>query len=117
MPPSLRSLLAIASLFCAGLNPLSAESPALDRPTIVCTVGMVADVARSVAGDRADVSSLIGPGVDPHLYKPTRSDIGRLLQADLVVAVGGRLGLAVGIGGEPFHRTGHPPSHRHHHYS
>ncbi|MBC02551.1 MAG: manganese transporter [Phycisphaerae bacterium] len=88
MHPSLRSLLAIASLFCGGLTPLSAESPALDRPTIVCTVGMVADVTRSVAGDRADVSSLIGPGVDPHLYKPTRSDIGRLMKADVVVAVG-----------------------------
>ncbi|MEM1330106.1 MAG: zinc ABC transporter substrate-binding protein [Planctomycetota bacterium] len=54
------------------------------RPTIVATVGMVADVVRSVAGDRADVVGLMGAGVDPHLYKPTRSDVQRLLGADVI---------------------------------
>lgn len=51
---------------------------------IVTTVGMVTDIVRQVAGDRATVVPLIGPGVDPHLYKPTRSDIERLLAADVV---------------------------------
>ena len=52
--------------------------------TIVCTVGMVGDIVQAVAGDRARVSSLMGEGVDPHLYKPTRTDIGRLMAADVV---------------------------------
>lgn len=52
--------------------------------TVVATVGMVADVVQRVAGDRAEVVGLIGAGVDPHLYKPTRSDIQRLLGADIV---------------------------------
>jgi manganese/zinc/iron transport system substrate-binding protein len=51
---------------------------------VVCTVGMVADVVRNVAGERAVVTGLMGPGVDPHLYKPTRSDIGTLMDADIV---------------------------------
>ena len=50
----------------------------------VATVGMVADIVRGVGGDRVEVISLMGPGVDPHLYKPTRTDIQRLLDADIV---------------------------------
>ena len=52
--------------------------------SIVATTGMVADTVRSVAGDRADVTGLINPGVDPHLYKASRSDIKRIMDADAV---------------------------------
>ncbi len=45
---------------------------------------MIEDVAREVAGDRAEVIGLMGPGVDPHLYKPTRSDVRRLMNADVI---------------------------------
>lgn len=53
-------------------------------PHIVCTVGMVTDIVKRVAGDRARVEGIIGEGVDPHLYQATRSDIAKLLSADLV---------------------------------
>ncbi len=78
----------VALLLAPIMSSTADASQASDRPSVVCTVGMVADVAGSVAGDRAVVTSLIGPGVDPHLHKPTRSDIGRLMQADLILAVG-----------------------------
>jgi manganese/zinc/iron transport system substrate-binding protein len=45
---------------------------------------MVTDIVREVAGDKARVTGLMGEGVDPHLYKPTRDDVARLLQADVV---------------------------------
>lgn len=51
---------------------------------VVCTTGMVADIARNVAGPRAEVVALIGEGVDPHLYKPTRDDVAKMLGADIV---------------------------------
>jgi len=51
---------------------------------IVATTGMVADAARAVAGERGEVVQLLGPGVDPHLYKPTRTDIATLTGADIV---------------------------------
>ncbi|HYD30172.1 MAG TPA: zinc ABC transporter substrate-binding protein, partial [Azospirillaceae bacterium] len=51
---------------------------------LVATTGMVADAVRAVAGDRAEVASLMGEGVDPHLYKLTRSDTVRLMRADAV---------------------------------
>ena len=52
--------------------------------TVVTTVGMVGDIVRQVAGDRGQVTSLMGEGVDPHLYKPTRDDVAKLLAADVV---------------------------------
>ena len=51
---------------------------------VVCTVGMITDIVRNVAGDYAEVEGIIGEGVDPHLYKPTRGDVVKLSQADVV---------------------------------
>ena len=57
-----------------------------ERPyTIVTTTGMIADVAQRVAGERAEVNNLIGEGVDPHLFTPTRSDVIALQSADVVL--------------------------------
>ncbi len=81
------SAFAIALMVClavASLQSCSAPSQMQGQYTIVATTGMVADVARHVAGDRAEVIGLMGSGVDPHLYKPTRSDIDRLLGADVI---------------------------------
>jgi len=50
----------------------------------VATTGMVADAVREVGGDRVEVVALMGPGVDPHLYRPTASDIARMARADAV---------------------------------
>jgi manganese/zinc/iron transport system substrate-binding protein len=50
----------------------------------VATTGMIADVVRNVAGDHVAVTQLMGQGVDPHLYKATRSDVTAMLRADVV---------------------------------
>lgn len=52
--------------------------------TIVTTCGMVTDIVREVAGEHAKVTGIMGEGVDPHLYKPTRDDVAKLLRADVV---------------------------------
>lgn len=57
---------------------------------ITCTIGMVSDIVRQIAGDKADVKGIIGESVDPHLYQPTRDDIVSLTGAD-VVFYNGRL--------------------------
>lgn len=51
---------------------------------IVCTTGMVADIVRQVVGELATVENLMGEGVDPHLYKPTRGDLLKLAKADVI---------------------------------
>ncbi len=52
---------------------------------VVATTSMIADAARTVAGDAADVAALLGAGVDPHSYRQTRSDIAAMTGADLVL--------------------------------
>jgi len=55
-----------------------------ERYTVVTTVGMITDIVRNVAGDKAEVRGLIGEGIDPHLYQPTRNDVMALSRADLI---------------------------------
>ncbi len=55
---------------------------------IGATVGMVGDIARAVAGDRGEVTFIIGAGVDPHVYNPTRSDVAVLLRSDIIFYAG-----------------------------
>ena len=64
------------------LLPLSAQA---DGPlNIVATTGMVGDAAAQVGGEFVEVQSLMGPGVDPHAYRQTRSDIVATARADVV---------------------------------
>ena len=55
---------------------------------IGATVGMVGDIARVVAGVKGDVTFIIGAGVDPHVYNPTRSDVALLLRSDIIFYAG-----------------------------
>ena len=61
------------------------------RPQIVATTTEAADLARNVAGDRAEVRSLLTPDSDPHEYEPRPGDIDALTGADLVLRSGGDL--------------------------
>lgn len=76
---------ALAALLVAG-SVTGGPSAAQAEPSyrIVATIGQVADIARAVAGARAEVVQLLGGGVDPHLYKLTRSDVAKLAGADVV---------------------------------
>ncbi len=83
--PALPMLAACAGLLlasCAQQAEPATDTP--DRFTIVCTVGMVADIVSHVAGERGVVTNIIGEGVDPHLYKTTRNDVAKLNAADII---------------------------------
>ncbi|MGE0757739.1 MAG: metal ABC transporter solute-binding protein, Zn/Mn family [Pirellulaceae bacterium] len=67
-----------------GTRQSTAERRTTGPYTIVTTCGMVTDIVGQVAGDQARVVGLLGEGVDPHLYKPTRNDVKQLLEADVV---------------------------------
>ncbi|HKK29141.1 MAG TPA: zinc ABC transporter substrate-binding protein [Alphaproteobacteria bacterium] len=70
-------------LICAWVaaRPAAAEAPL----NVVATTGMIADAARQVGGEMVNVRALMGPGVDPHSYRQTRTDIVALARADLVL--------------------------------
>lgn len=63
---------------------LVSTGAAQDRIRVTATVGMVADLVKRVGGDRVEVTALMGPGVDPHLYKASASDVTRLRRADVI---------------------------------
>jgi len=78
-------------LFCAGTHlavltvGILLGSPALSaQVNVVCTTSMVSDLVREIGGDKVRVASLMGPGVDPHLYKATAADVTRLQSAQII---------------------------------
>lgn len=52
---------------------------------VVATTSIIADTASRVAGRHARIEALMGPGVDPHLYKASEGDVRRLSEADLIL--------------------------------
>lgn len=71
-------LIAMGLMTCL---PLQADT---SRLQVVATTGMIADVLREIGDDRVEVRGLMGPGVDPHLYRQTRSDVIAMTRADAV---------------------------------
>ena len=86
----------------AGRGAVLATLPALAvaEPKAVATVGMLADVAQNVAGPCTTVETMMGPGIDPHLYQPSAGDVKLLFSADAILYVGhnleGQLGEVLG---------------------
>ncbi|MCC5946428.1 MAG: zinc ABC transporter substrate-binding protein [Bernardetiaceae bacterium] len=63
---------------------------------ITCTTNIVADLVKTIAGDSAEVVSLMGAGIDPHLYKASAGDLDKLADADVIfyngLALEGKMG-------------------------
>jgi len=79
---------ALPALAAALLSACSPGGNTPPKPDIVTTTTMVTDVVRSLAGDELTIHPLMGPGVDPHLYKPGQEDIQNLQMANVVVYSG-----------------------------
>jgi manganese/zinc/iron transport system substrate-binding protein len=81
-------LLAITAL-AAGCAPAKTTASAAEvaerRVRVVTTTNLITDLARKVGGNRVRVTGLMGPGVDPHLYKATAGDVRELVEADLIL--------------------------------
>jgi manganese/zinc/iron transport system substrate-binding protein len=86
-------LLVLAAPACAPQPPVD---PARDRIPVVATIGMITDVVARLGGERVTVEGLMGPGVDPHLYKASAGDVRRLAEAELVFYNGLHLEAAMG---------------------
>src|SRR5918995_5807385 len=83
-----RDFLAFAALATFGAA-LAGEAAAQPKPlNVVATTAMIGDAVKAVGGERVRVEVLLGQGVDPHLYKPTRADIAKMARADMIVANG-----------------------------
>ncbi|MCA1054567.1 zinc ABC transporter substrate-binding protein [Rossellomorea aquimaris] len=61
-----------------------ASKPSNDKIVVTTTIGQIGDAVKNIGGNHVEVHSLMGPGVDPHLYKAKQSDIGKLQDADII---------------------------------
>lgn len=66
-----------------------AKVPESKKLSLVCTSFPPFDLARSVAGDQAELTMLLKPGAESHTYEPTPQDIKKIAEADLFITVGG----------------------------
>ncbi len=80
---------ALTTLLVVGCAaPLQITSGEQERLRVTATTTIVADLVQVIGGERVAVRALMGPGVDPHLYKPSISDVLYLGEADAVFYLG-----------------------------
>lgn len=81
-------------LALTALQPALAAAAASSEPAaapvlkVVATFSILADMAREVGGPAVEVSALVGPNADAHVYEPTPADVRRVARADVVVTNG-----------------------------
>jgi manganese/zinc/iron transport system substrate-binding protein len=80
-----RCWLVVVLLLIAGCRETSPDPPGDRRLHVVCTTGMIGDLARRIGGDEILVTDLFKPGVDPHTYRPTTDDLTILNRAGAVL--------------------------------
>lgn len=81
-----RGLVGVLSLsLMAACGNEQADDVSEDNPlNVVATTSMIADLMEIVGGENVTVSGLMGPGVDPHDYQPSTSDVNTMTEADLI---------------------------------
>jgi manganese/zinc/iron transport system substrate-binding protein len=77
-------ILSLLMAGCGGTGGLVPEGIAGRQIKVVTTTSMITDLVKVVGGDRANVRGLMGPGIDPHLYKATEGNLILLAEADMV---------------------------------
>lgn len=77
-------LVAVFMLVACSTNDLDKENISEEKFHIVTTISQIGEPLEVIGGDVIQVTSLMGPGVDPHLYVTTQSDINALQQADMI---------------------------------
>jgi manganese/zinc/iron transport system substrate-binding protein len=69
---------------CGPVEPVAVHSFDGETIRVVTTIGMITDAVERVGGPRVDVEGLMGPGIDPHLYKASEGDLRRLERAGVI---------------------------------
>jgi manganese/zinc/iron transport system substrate-binding protein len=86
MPRTYLLFLIIGLLGLTGCNQLAMADADISERTVkaVATTGMITDIVQNVGGERVQVTGLMGPGIDPHLYKATAGNVTTLMDADVI---------------------------------
>ena len=80
-------LLLIAFIFLASCGQVGQDGKTRnenEKLKVVTTTTMVTDLLTQLAGNKIELNGLMGPGVDPHLYKASEGDVAKLFNADII---------------------------------
>jgi len=70
---------------CGGWAPAPTDGGAV---RVVATTSIVGDLVRTIGGPNVEVEALMGPGIDPHLYKASAGDVRRMSSAEAILPRG-----------------------------
>nr|WP_232337164.1 zinc ABC transporter substrate-binding protein [Lysinibacillus timonensis] len=70
---------------CNANTPSNVDDSINKKIQVVATIAQIGEPIELIGGDRIEVRSLMGPGVDPHLYEATQGDISTLQDADIIL--------------------------------
>lgn len=77
--------IAALSLMLVACNDEASTNGGVEKEgNVVATTGQIADAVKVISGDKLKVTTLMGPGVDPHLYKATQGDMTKLDDAEVI---------------------------------
>ncbi|MEP1095231.1 MAG: zinc ABC transporter substrate-binding protein [Cyclobacteriaceae bacterium] len=81
----INKLLLTSFLFGMFLSCSTPEKSESGKLNVVATTGMLYDAVLNIGGDKVEAQAIMGPGVDPHLYKATQGDLAKFNQADVII--------------------------------
>ena len=82
-------LIGISAIFVqnnddAKINDIESPDNYSEKIAITTTTNVITDLVENIGGDHVSVTGLMGPGIDPHLYRPSASDVKSLQNADII---------------------------------
>ena len=82
-------LIGISAIFVqnnddAKINDIESPDSYSEKIAITTTTNVITDLVENIGGDHVSVTGLMGPGIDPHLYRPSASDVKSLQNADII---------------------------------
>ncbi|MGB1430077.1 MAG: metal ABC transporter solute-binding protein, Zn/Mn family, partial [Nitrosopumilus sp.] len=66
------------------INDLENSDGISEKIIVTTTTNVITDLVENIGGDHVSVTGLMGPGVDPHLYRPSAGDVKKLQNADII---------------------------------
>jgi manganese/zinc/iron transport system substrate-binding protein len=74
----------VVSMITVGCSGTNEGDQKEGKIQVTTTIGQIADIVKNVGGEHVEVTPLMGPGVDPHLYQASQGDIQKLSEADMI---------------------------------
>lgn len=81
----MKNILLLTVVLVASISCSPNKNEQRTKPHIVATTGMLYDAIINIGGDSITAEAIMGPGVDPHLYKATQGDLAKFKDADIIV--------------------------------